>query len=616
MKQAFWCMFSLSALLARSSPISSYQLYETPLTSEAEKRSFDSCLGNTPETRQQWCNYDINTDYTTTTPDTGVTREFWLELDQVYIAPDGRTRWTLAFNGSVPGPTLEVNWGDTVIVHLHNKLPATARNGTSIHFHGIRQYYSNPMDGVVSITQCPLAPGHTMTYRWRATQYGTTWYHSHIGLQTWEGAFGGIIINGPASANYDEDKGVILLSDWDARTVDELWDTAQLIGSPMLDNGLINGVNVFGEDEDPNQTGFRFNISFEAGKSYRLRLGNAACDTLFSFSVDHHLMTVIATDLVPIKPYTTSVIYIAIGQRYDIIIHANESTDESFWMRAIPQKACSTNSNANNIRGIVYYNTRGSEHETPPTLPITTAHNSTSTNSCTDEKASNLIPIISQAFPDQRGESYNETLPATVSTTTNSFYRWQLNGTSMYLNWSEPTLRQIHTDTYADLVSTNKSPSTAVIAVPHAEEWVLVVIETSVGVPHPIHLHGHDFLVVAQGPGRYEVPGERSGKASASRNGLVHLAGTLPKRDTALLPAWGHLALAFRTDNPGAWLLHCHIGWHLEQGFALQFVEREAEIKELLASAWADDMQFLSDSCAVWSDYAKECAILETGSGV
>jgi FtsP/CotA-like multicopper oxidase with cupredoxin domain len=200
-----------------------------------------------------------------------------------------------------------------VIIHLENNLPYDVQNGTSLHIHGLRQYYTNPMDGVVSVTQCPIAPGHTMTYRWRATQYGTTWYHSHIGLQTWEGAYGGVIINGPASKNYDEDKGVILLSDWDINTVDQMWDQAEAVGSPSLDNALINGVNVFGDDD---QTGYRFNTSFAPGKSYRLRVTNVACDTLFKFSIDHHTMKVIAMDFVPIQPYTTTFINVAVGKRF------------------------------------------------------------------------------------------------------------------------------------------------------------------------------------------------------------------------------------------------------------------------------------------------------------
>ncbi|KEQ95395.1 hypothetical protein AUEXF2481DRAFT_65624, partial [Aureobasidium subglaciale EXF-2481] len=51
-------------------------------------------------------------------------------------------------------------------------------NGTSIHWHGIRQNYTNEMDGVVGLTQCALAPGQSMTYKWMAESYGFSWYHS------------------------------------------------------------------------------------------------------------------------------------------------------------------------------------------------------------------------------------------------------------------------------------------------------------------------------------------------------------------------------------------------------------------------------------------------------
>jgi hypothetical protein len=72
------------------------------------------------------------------------------------------------------------------------------------------------------------------------------------------------VVNGPASANYDEDKGVIIKNDWDYNTVDQLFMTAQKDGPPTLDTALINGTNVFGTDGTVNQTGTRFNTSFTA----------------------------------------------------------------------------------------------------------------------------------------------------------------------------------------------------------------------------------------------------------------------------------------------------------------------------------------------------------------
>lgn len=83
-------------------------------------------------------------------PDTGVTREYWLELSDVTVAPDGVSRTAMAVNGTIPGPTLFADWGDTVVVHVSNNL-TTSNNGTSIHWHGIRQQSTNDQDGVSQI---------------------------------------------------------------------------------------------------------------------------------------------------------------------------------------------------------------------------------------------------------------------------------------------------------------------------------------------------------------------------------------------------------------------------------------------------------------------------------
>lgn len=123
----------------------------------------DSCDDNTAEDRSTWCDYDLNTNWYDEAPDTGVTREYWFEVTNTTLAPDGVERVVLSINGSVPGPTLEGNWGDTFVVHVTNSL---TNNGTGIHFHGIRQNFTNQEDGVPSITQCPTAPGDSITYTW------------------------------------------------------------------------------------------------------------------------------------------------------------------------------------------------------------------------------------------------------------------------------------------------------------------------------------------------------------------------------------------------------------------------------------------------------------------
>ncbi|KAF2642493.1 multicopper oxidase [Massarina eburnea CBS 473.64] len=543
------------------------------LTSLPMLQARAACSGNTASTRSEWCDYSIDTDYYSEVPDTGVTREYWLELTDVTVAPDGVSRSAMAVNGSIPGPTLYADWGDTVTIHVTNSL-TDSQNGTSIHWHGIRQNYTNDADGVSSITQCPTAPGEQLTYTWKALQYGSTWYHSHFALQAWQGIFGGIVINGPATANYDEDMGIMFLNDWDHQTVDELYPSAQSDGPPTLANGLINGTNTY------NDGGFRWNATWVSGTSYRLRLVNAAVDTHWRFMIDDHTMQVIASDLVPIEPYNTTVLTMGMGQRYDIIVTADQdSTADSFWVRAIPQSACSDNDNADDIRGIIYYGDS-------TTTPSTSAYDYT--DDCDDE-TDNITPYLSKTVGSTASISDEDAV--TVGKNTDSLFRWMLNSTTMVVEWSDPTLAQVLAG------NTTYDTSDAVVSLPNADEWVYFVITTTQAVPHPIHLHGHDFFILAQGEGTY------------SDSVTLNLDNP-PRRDTAMLPASGYLALAFQTDNPGAWLMHCHIGWHTSEGFAMQFVERYDEIAALT------DSSRLSDNCDAWSTFADSNSVDQDDSGV
>ncbi|KAK3317236.1 multicopper oxidase [Cercophora scortea] len=539
-----------------------------------------ACSGNTATTRDQWCDFSLTTDYYTTVPDTGVTREYFLELTDVTVSPDGVSRTAMAINGSIPGPTIFADWGDTVVVHLTNSL-TTSINGSSLHFHGIRQNFTNQNDGVPSITQCPTAVGETTTYTWRATQYGSTWYHSHFALQAWQGVFGGIIINGPASANYDQDLGMLFLNDWSHQTVDELFEEAETSGPPTLDNGLINGTNVFGSDGSDSQTGSRFSVSFVSGTSYRIRLVNAAVDSHFKFSIDNHTLTVIGTDLVPITPYTTNIVSIGMGQRYDIVVTADQSAVATdFWMRAIPQVACSDNDSTDNIRGIVHY---ADSTSTPTTTGFSY------TDSCADEAMASLVPALSKTVDDET----SDVIEAVTVGRTNNVFRWFLNSTTMVVDWANPTLLQLSSDE-----TTTFDTSNAVIELPTADEWVYVVIETTLPIPHPIHLHGFDFFVLAQGTGTF------------STSTVTLNTANPPRRDTAMLPASGFVVLAFETDNPGAWLMHCHIGWHTSEGFALQFIVRRDEILGLV------DTTVLEDTCSAWSSHVTTESIVQEDSGV
>lgn len=68
------------------------------------------CTGNTAEDRSVWCDFDTSTNYYDDGPDTGVVREYWFDIVNTTLSPDGIPRTMLTVNGSFPGPTIEANW--------------------------------------------------------------------------------------------------------------------------------------------------------------------------------------------------------------------------------------------------------------------------------------------------------------------------------------------------------------------------------------------------------------------------------------------------------------------------------------------------------------------------
>ncbi|KAI2623780.1 multicopper oxidase [Xylaria nigripes] len=534
-------------------------------TNQSNTCQFDSA--NSPSC---WGKYSLSTNWYNDGPDTGVIREYWFELVNKTLAPDGVPRVTLSVNGSIPGPTIEADWGDTVVVHVKNSL---GYNGTSIHWHGIRQQWSNDQDGVASITQCPVAPGESTTYTWKAQQYGTTWYHSHYSLQAWNGVFGPIVIRGPASAPYDEDKGPIVLSDWTHQTTDELYGKASTGGPPTQNNGLINGLNVYGNG------GSRFKTNFESGKSYRLRLVNTAIDTMYKFGIDNHTLTVIANDLVPIVPFKTNMVNVAIGQRYDVIVKADQPPG-NYWMRAIPQLTCSSNEMSLNINGIVTYDTLKTVD------PTTESYNYT--DSCDDMLLESLVPALGLDV----GKATVTDIEDVSVHPSNGVFKWTLNNSSFLSEWGQPTLEKILTP------GSVYKPEENIVTVNETNEWTYLIVESQLGFPHPIHMHGHDFYIVGQG---------KSNFTDVSQLNLVRP----PRRDVAMLPANGYLAMAFMNDNPGVWLVHCHIGWHTSQGLALQIVERSSDI-----SSAVRDKVALNQTCTAWNNYQSSVKLEQDDSGI
>ena len=473
-------------------------------------------------------------------------------------------------------------------------------NGTGIHWHGVRQYQSNEYDGVAGFTECPLAPGDTKTYTFLCTQFGTSWYHSHFSAQYGDGVVGPIVINGPATANYDIDLGAFPITDWYYRTAyqiedNTLTDLQSGQPGPAGDNILINGT----AKNAAGTTGSYSVTKMTAGKKYLLRIINTSVDNQIRVSLDNHLLQIVTTDFVPVKPQYNQTILLAVGQRYDVIVTANQ-TAGNYWFRAAVATDCQSANNAANGQSLAIFN----YDSVAVGNPSSTAYATPSTG-CFEP--TNLAPYWVQpvpsttAFQDLDVGLTNGSVDNGAGLTV-----WGINATSIDIQWDKPMR------TYLQEGNTSYPKAENVITLANEGVWTYWLIQEVTRTPqiaHPIHLHGHDFFVLGSGGDNNQNPNSAPTVTFNPSSDAANLNWATPiRRDTALLPQGGWLALAFYTNNPGPWLFHCHIAWHISEGLGLDFLEAPGSVP-------APSSQYQT-TCNNWNKYYPNSYYKKDDSGI
>jgi hypothetical protein len=117
--------------------------------------------------------------------------------------------------------------------------------------------------------------------------------------------------------------------------------------------------------------------------------------------------------------------------------------------------------------------------------------------------------------------------------------------------------------------------------------WVYYLIVNESPLPHPLHLHGHDFWIIASGNGTFTP--------TYNLNNPIRRDTHVVDGNFGVPGTGGYAVLAFPADNPGAWLLHCHIPFHISGGLGIQFLERPSEIIGSLG-----DLSIYTEGCASW----------------
>ena len=272
-----------------------------------------------------------------------------------------------------------------------------------------------------------------------------------------------MIINGPASANYDIDLGAMPITDFYYLSMYDESQIAMLGNNPVPPNGLINGTMV-----NPTQTAGAYNnVTLTPGKKHRLRLINTSVDNNWYVSLDMHTFQVIQSDFVAINNYNTTWLFIAIGQRYDVIIYANE-TASNYWFRA-ETETCGNVATEGNVSAIFNYDSVPIEDPDSTAWPGPTF-------SCEDE--SELVPYVAKSVPREDFTfTAQDTLPLNISTIDGIQY-WTVNGSSIDVTWGDPTLLYVKNGntTFPTDLNVIKLPDANVVSNPTHRRAIVVYL--------------------------------------------------------------------------------------------------------------------------------------------
>ncbi|OAA53334.1 ferro-O2-oxidoreductase [Cordyceps fumosorosea ARSEF 2679] len=510
-------------------------------------------------------------------------------------SPDGVEKRVYLVNGEFPGPTIEARSGDRVIVHVRNHL---ADEGLSIHWHGLRLRGNNTMDGAVGITQCPIPSGRDFVYDFNIgpDEHGTFWWHSHHKVQRGDGLFGGLVVHPPQQhvKPHDYDDVLLMIGDWfhqpQADVLEWYASWTSLGDEPVPDSLQINGHGRF--DCAMEMPAFPINCTDRAvtdmtpifrrkAAQTRLRLVNVGTISGLSLMVDGATLEPIQVDggcaVQSSAADAIGVLYP--GERTDLMLSWKEGSESQPWLNIYLDDENYSRPNPSLI-----------EEQAFPALPDTLlAANFQPPRALAAVQTHISLDKLASDAPTKTGlPPAQQTILFYLKTMIKSHLGNRPHGYVNHTTWkpqSKPILSQSRQDwddnQFFPYLQSGPDPV-------HVD----LVINNLDDGSHPMHLHGHSFYVLSSfraegraGWGSYNPfdPGRILPRPLNLANPLV--------KDTVSVPRRGHVVLRVLVDNPGLWMLHCHMMVHMGTGMAAGFHVGPADDEQhtlALSSAAAD----------------------------
>ncbi|KAI9343556.1 Cupredoxin [Obelidium mucronatum] len=380
----------------------------------------------------------------------------------------------------------------------------------------------------------------------------------------------------------------------------------------------------------------------EPGSTVRLRLVNMGTFAAFLVGIDGHDMTVIEVDGTRVNPYVVDMLTINVGQRYSVLVTASLKP-ANYWIRATMYHGDPWTSVSNmppgfdaDVRAILNY--QGIPRTSPPVAmepkfrrqqssqhqePLTIMNN-------VGDMA--LVPLISKKpppsdtvilyefdFDTKPGDLYQKAYNSLYQLNThNNKSQWTHLFTSSFYQAATPPPLLVSAHANGFLWSPPASANTVFL---NPGAVVDFIIRNDDPGEHPFHIHGHFFWVMAAGIANSiaHVPSGRAlnqiknplrrdvvtvsacphgedtecleasmtdfpGYSQASRSAAAAAAAgdaSLPPSPSGRDRWFGYAVVRIVADNPGLWLMHCHINWHTANGLSITLVESIGGITEL-----------------------------------
>ncbi|KAG9447508.1 hypothetical protein H6P81_013636 [Aristolochia fimbriata] len=532
------------------------------------------------------------------------TRRFHFNVEWKSVTRLCHTKKILTVNGKYPGPTISVYEGDEVEITVTNRISAN----TTLHWHGVRQMRTGWADGPAYITQCPIQSNRSYKYRFKIiNQRGTLWWHAHLSWQR-ASVHGAFIIYPrmpyPFSTPIAAEIPIIFGEWWNGPVEAIVADTIMYGSGPNVSDAYtINGLP---GPLYPCSVKDTFVQAVEHGKTYMIRLINAALNDELFFSIANHTMTVVEVDATYVKPFTTTSIMLTPGQSTNVLLTPDRPSKPgaTFPMAVAPYATALVPFDDTTAVGFITYRdvTKGSHDDHPALIPTTppdlsflpgvrdtrfatefgNRHRSLASSAypCNvpkkvEKRVFLTISLNLQDCPPGKvckglnGKRFsasinNQSFALPSASVLQGYYRNITTGAPLRSDFPENPLHPFNYTSPGLDSNMNSEFGTKLLVVPYGATLEFVLQDTGfINVEnHPIHIHGHNFFVVGTGFGNFDADRD------PARYNLVDP----PERNTVAVPSGGWAALRLKADNPGVWYVHCHLEAHTTWGLAMAFV--------------------------------------------